>query len=305
MDTQAIPSSNHTHNLHHTFYEPKTEVKATLLIVHGMAEHSGRYVDFANYLSSHGIAVTTYDHLGHGQTINSTDELGFIDQDYPMQTLQKDVIVMADTVKAKYPNVPHYIMGHSMGSFIVRTVLQHHSHCFNGAILMGTGDKDPSIKLLIPLFSVLNKSAAKKPCGWAASILNKVLNSKIKGKKSKSPFEWVSKSIDNRNAYESDPLCGFTFSHNGFLALFSLMDNALNKNWHESLTNDYPLMFVSGQEDPIGNMGKGINKLVNRMQSLGYNNIDKKLYANMRHEPLNEEGYEQVYNDISEWLLAR
>ncbi len=127
-----IYSTNKTHTIHHTFFQPQGEVKATLLVLHGMCEHSGRYAEFAEYLAKQGIAVLTYDHLGHGKTAKSAKELGFFDKEYPMQTLLKDTVMMADVLKSKYADVPHFIMGHSMGSFIVRNVLKYHSHDFAG-----------------------------------------------------------------------------------------------------------------------------------------------------------------------------
>lgn len=303
--TTSILSSDQTHTLHHTFFKPEGDIKAALLIVHGMAEHSGRYEAFAQYLAGQGIAVLTYDQLGHGQTVNNTAEFGYVERDYPMQTLLKDVIIMADSLKAHYPNVPHFLMGHSMGSFIVRTVLQHHSSEFAGAVLMGTSDTDPLAKALLPVIRVLNKVKPKQTNTVFAKTTNAILNAKLKDKTAKSQFAWVSKNPKNIADFESDPLCGFDFTNNGFLALFSLMSQGLAKDWAQTINSDFPMLIVSGSDDPVGNMGKGISALVTRMQSQGFKHIDKRLYANMRHEPLHEVDREVVYKDIADWLLQR
>lgn len=300
--TTAILSSDQIHTLHHNFFIPKGEVKATLLIVHGMAEHSGRYEAFAQFLADQGVAVLAYDQLGHGRTIRKADELGYFEPRYPMQTLLKDVIIMADNLKARYPEVPHYMMGHSMGSFIVRTVLQHHSSEFAGAILMGTSDTDPMAKALLPLTRVLNKVKPKQTNVVFAKTMNMILNSKLKDKTAKSQFAWISKNPENITTYENDPLCGFDFTNNGFLALFSLMSKGLAKNWASTIDKDFPIQIVSGADDPIGNMSKGINALVKRMKSQGFKNIEKHLYSGMRHEPLHEVERAVVYNDIAQWL---
>lgn len=307
---EQITSSDNSHYLHHTFFEPTVSdsepdsvktVRATLLIVHGMAEHSGRYASFAQFLADNGIAVVTYDQLGHGQTIKSPDELGFFGSEHPMQSLLKDVIIMADSIKSRYPDVPHFIMGHSMGSFIVLTVLKHHAHNFAGAILMGTADANPLIKVLLPINKILAKAAAKKPNSVFSDLMNKLLNSKL-ATDSSSEFAWLSESKANIAAYEADPLAGFVFTNNGFYTLFALMQAGLDKGWARTITKDFPMLFISGKDDPIGNMGRGIRAIDNRLQKQGFANISTKLYPNMRHEPLHEQDSNLVYDDILHWI---
>lgn len=299
---QIITSNDGIHTLHHHFFDCQSKPKATLLIVHGMSEHGGRYDAFAQFLAEQGIAVATYDQLGHGKTANCQEELGYVHKTYPVQMLLRDVVRMANLLKQRHPQTPHFIMGHSMGSFIVRQVLSQHSHDFTGAILMGTADKNPLIKSLVPLFAGLNRLSPKRPCHWAGNSMNKVLNSKLGNVQSASRFAWVSNNTDNINAYESDPLCGFNFTHNGFFALFKIMDLALNQDWHADIDRHFPLLLVSGKDDPVGNMGKGIDRLQQRLQDNGFWQINKRLYPNMRHEPLHEQQADMVFNDIAHWI---
>lgn len=305
---EQITSSDQTHYLHHQFFEPKdanaapNNIKATLLIVHGMSEHSGRYADFAQFLADNGIAVATYDQLGHGQTVKTPDELGFFGNEHPVQSLLKDVIIMADSLKSRHPDVPHFIMGHSMGSFIVRTVLKHHAQDYTGAILMGTADANPLVKVLLPLNKFLAKTAPKKPNTVFAEIMNKVLNAKLNERISPSPFAWLSEDTANIEAYEADPLTGFDFTNNGFMTLFKLMQIGLHKGWAKTITKDFPMLFVSGENDPIGNMGRGIRNIVNDLQKQNFSNISTRLYPNMRHEPLHEQHHSVVYHDILHWI---
>ncbi len=302
-NAEQITSSDNTHYLHHTFFEPKNgDVKATLLIVHGMAEHSGRYADFAQFLADNGIAVATYDQLGHGQTIKDSAEMGFFGNEHPVQSLLKDVIIMANSLKHRYPKVPHFIMGHSMGSFIVRTVLKHHAQDFTGAILMGTADANPLVKVLLPLNSILAKTAPKKPNTMFADIMNKILNSKLNHRISSSQFAWLTEDPAAIEAYEADPLMGFDFTNNGFLALFTLMQSGLHKNWATTIAKDFPMLFVSGENDPIGNMGRGIRDIIKNLHKQGFSNVNVRLYPNMRHEPLHEQHHTVVYHDILNWI---
>lgn len=304
-NTEQITSSDNTHYLHHTFFEPSnsdTAISATLLIVHGMAEHSGRYADFAQFLADNGIAVATYDQLGHGKTIKSAKEWGFFGIEHPVQSLLKDVIVMADSLKARHPNVPHFVMGHSMGSFIVRNVLKHHARNFSGAILMGTADTNPLTKVLLPVHKILAKVAPKKPNNLSANLMNKVLNSKLNNRISSSPFAWLNEDAAAVEAYEADPMTGFDFTNNGFLTLFTLMEAGLHKNWAMTIARNFPMLLISGENDPIGDMGRGIRKIANRLDKQHFEHVAVRLYPHMRHEPLHEQNKEQVYQDILNWI---
>ena len=302
-----ILSSDNTHYLHHEFFEPSdadVDISATLLIVHGMAEHSGRYSDFAQFLADNGIAVATYDHLGHGQTVKTVDDLGFFGDEHPVQSLLKDVIVMADSLKARHPNVPHFVMGHSMGSFIVRNVLKHHARNFSGAILMGTADANPLTKVLLPINKLLAKVAPRQPNTIFANVMNKVLNSQLSDRDSSSQFAWLSENTANIAAYEADPKTGFDFTNNGFMTLFTLMNTGLNKGWATTIAKDFPMLFVSGEEDPIGEMGKGVRKIVSRLNKQKFSRVDIQLYPNMRHEVLHETGHKIVYQDLLAWIKS-
>ena len=304
-NTEQITSSDNTHYLHHTFFEPidsDTAITATLLIVHGMAEHSGRYAEFAQFLADNGIAVATYDQLGHGQTIKSANDLGFFGEEHPVQSLLKDVIVMADSLKARHPNVPHFVIGHSMGSFIVRNELKHHARDFTGAVLMGTADANPLTKVLLPVNKLLAKAAPKKQNTLLANTMNKVLNSKLNNRISSSPFAWLNEDPTAVEAYEADPLTGFEFTNNGFMTLFVLMEAGSNKNWATTIAKDFPMLLVSGENDPIGDMGRGIRKIASRLDKQHFSKVSLQLYPHMRHEPLHEQNKEQVYQDTLEWI---
>lgn len=300
--SKTIMSSDNLHTLHHTLFEPKNTAKATLLIVHGMTEHSERYHQFAEFLAENDIAVLTYDQLGHGRSIRNADELGYFGKSHPMQSLLKDVIIMANNLKRKYPDVPHFIMGHSMGSFIVRNVLQVHSSEFAGAIIMGTSDYNPLLKVGKPIVEVLNKLQPKRHNQAIHTVINKLFNSQLKDKTIDSEFAWLCANPEALAEYEKDPLCGFNFTNNGFWTLIQLMDSGLAKDWAETIDHDFPMLIVSGEYDPVGNTGKGIRKLAKRMKKQGFTNVDRKLYADMRHEPLHEVANDQVYQDLLNWI---
>ena len=308
MTQKIILSSNQTHRLHHTFFIPKGNIKATLLIVHGMSEHSGRYANFAQFLADNGMLVATYDQLGHGKTVKDKYELGFFDEKHPVQVLCKDVIIMADKLKAQAKmlntgNIPHFIMGHSMGSFVVRTVLTHHAKSFSGAILMGTANSFSLISTLsLGGFSLFNRLNPTKTNINFAYLLNQYLLGQIRSPISASAFAWLSENPDNIKTFEADPLCGFAFSNNGFLALHVLLKKACSPAWYAFMNDDYPLLLISGKDDPVGRMGQDILSLHDALAKAGKTHIKTLLYPNMRHEPLHETKAKMVYNNILDWL---
>lgn len=305
--TQTILSSNGIHRLHHRFFVPQGEIKATLLIVHGMSEHGGRYANFAQFLADNGVLVATYDQLGHGQTVKDKYELGFFDEKHPVQTLCKDVIVMADTLKEQAKSltdrrIRHYLMGHSMGSFIVRTVLVHHASSFDGAILMGTGNSFGVLgQLGKNTLWLLNRLAAKQPNPKIGRLLNQYLLGKIQSPISASPFAWLSENPDSIKQFEQDPLCGFTFSNNGFYTLLCLMQRACRSDWHENLSPDFRLLLIGGKDDPVSNMGQEITQLQDELLS-HQKSCTVRLYPNARHEILHEDCQTLVYDDVFRWL---
>lgn len=306
-DVSIILSSNQTHRLHHAFFSPKDTIRATLLIVHGMSEHGGRYANFATFLANHGVLVLTYDQLGHGKTAKDDSELGFFDEKHPVQTLCKDVIIMADKLKEKAHtlgawHIPHFIMGHSMGSFVVRTVLTHHATSFNGAILMGTGNSFGLLnRLSMAYLGIYHRLQPKKKNLTLASFVNHHLLSQLISPISASPFAWLSENIDNIRTFEKDPLCGFVFTNNGFYALNLLIKKAVHRGWYAHMPDDFGVLLVSGRDDPVGNMGQDVMALQDELIQNG-KQCTTILYPNMRHEPLHETDKIKVYQDIMNWL---
>lgn len=298
-----LPSNvNQESKIFHTLFTPQT-AKATLLIVHGMQEHSGRYAEIAEYFANHGIAVLTYDHLGHGKSVKEKKDIGFFQIDKPDERLIADAEMMADHLAGQYPDVPHFILGHSMGSFITRCLLQRASKKFTGAIITGTGGPLPGIDVLRGYLSLANMIAPHHRT-FLNSVFTKVNNKQFKKDKDFGDTSWLSINPKNRTAFEQDELCGIPFTHNAFYTLFTVYKRATARNWAASISPSFPFLFVSGQNDPIGDFSKGVMLTVNNLKTDGFQDVDAKIYPEMRHEILNEEIREEVLNDIGDWMLG-
>ncbi|MGV2449231.1 UNVERIFIED_CONTAM: alpha/beta fold hydrolase [Ralstonia mannitolilytica] len=284
------------------FYPYAASVKATLLIVHGMQEHSGRYAEIAEYFAAHGIAVLTYDHLGHGKSVKEKKDIGFFQLEKPDERLIADAEMMADHLAEQYPDVPHFILGHSMGSFITRCLLQKASSKFSGAIITGTGGPLPGIDVLRAYLS-LATAIAPRHRTFLNSVFTSVNNKHFKKDKDFGDTSWLSINPENRKAFEQDELCGIPFTHNAFYTLFTVYKKATARNWASSISKSFPFLFVSGQNDPIGDFGKGVMHTVDNLKTDGFENVDVKMYPEMRHEILNESIREEVLTEIYKWIF--
>ncbi len=289
--------------LHYNIYNHNNNPKprATLLIIHGMQEHSGRYDEIARYFAQHDIAVMTYDHIGHGKSVARPEDLGFFQLIKPGEQLIADAITMSRKLHADFPKIPHFILGHSMGSFIVRCLLQQESSNFSGAIITGTGGKLKGLHLLYAYFAIANKVSSRH-ITWFNSAFTAANNRKFRKDTDYSSTSWLSANKTNREQFTQDELCGLPFTNNAFYALFSVYLKATRTNWADAIAKDFPMLFVSGQDDSIGNFGKSVTKTYSDLQSNGHRNTTLKLYANMRHEILNETINRQIYQQILEWM---
>lgn len=291
-------------DLFYTIHRPKTEaVKATLLIVHGMMEHSGRYLHFVDHLTSFGIAVLTFDHPGHGRSVKNETELGFFAKKQPVRLLVEHTSKIAGILEENYPNVPHFIFGHSMGSFITRCLLQIEPERFEGAIITGTSGIMPIANVGRFLLKVLNCIAPRNRSMLVNRSFSWMHNRHFRHEPTDHGINWLSVDIENRKRYRDDPLCGVDFTNNGFYTLLSLIACATKKNWHESIAKDFPLFLVSGALDPVGNFGKGVQQTYDDLLKSGFRYVEMKLYPNMRHEILNERENALVYEDILHWMV--
>ncbi|MCR5595632.1 MAG: alpha/beta hydrolase [Lachnospiraceae bacterium] len=282
---------------------PDTEPKAVLQITHGMAEHIARYEDFARFMCGHGILVTGDDHLGHGRTakINNAKQ-GYICAKHGDTVMVRDEHRLKKIVQGENPGVPYFVLGHSMGSFIIRNYMYRYGTGINGAIVMGTGMQPRG------LLCVSRAMAAVSGFLLGDDHIPAVLNSLAFGSYNKrvrdpqNDYEWLSRNKVNQQKYLDDPDCGFTFTVNGFKALFKLIWKLTDKENISKMPKSLPILMVSGEEDPVGNYGEAVRQVYDSYKELGMENVTLKLYPEDRHEILNEVDNETVYTDILNWI---
>ncbi len=277
--------------------------KASLLILHGMAEHHNRYQAFAEYLVNLGIDVFYYDHRGHGLD-KKLHELGYIAPDKGYQLVIDDVISICEYIDHHNRSSKFFLMGHSMGSLIARNVIQKYDK-FNGIILSGT--THPA--RLMTSAGILLSSAIKKfkgPKHISPYMNNLLFGSKKYTKLStRTAFDWLSRSNPVVGAYLHDPYCGFICTVSFYNDLIKLSAHAGKKKLIRQTKRELPIYLTSGEQDPVGGYGKEVRKFHQILKKLGFSNITIKLYPECRHELLNELNNKEVYSDLHQWISKR
>lgn len=286
-----------------THYICPDKPKASILILHGMAEHQNRYQHFAKYLISAGYDVFCYDHRGHGKD-KLIKELGYFASDNGHELVIQDAITVSKYIEENNRCNKFILLGHSMGSIIARNVIQSYDH-YNGVILSGT--TYPTNFMLHFGLTLANLTKRLKGPKKLSPFLNNLFfgNKFYTSLSKRTVYDWLTRSNPIVGAYINDPYCGFVCTTSFYYDLLTLTYNASNVKLITNTKKDLPFYIISGDHDPVSSYGKEIKKYLNVLNELGFNNISSKLYPNCRHEILNELNREEVYSDITNWISKR
>ena len=299
---KEIPSCDGVHTLRGILYLPE-EPKAIVQIVHGMAEHIGRYDAFMTYLAENGFLAFGNDHLGHGKTAENSDELGFFAEKNGDSLVCEDTFSFGKAVKESYPSLPLILLGHSMGSFIARQTVRIHPDACDALIIMGTGGKNPISALGLTTASVIGMLRGKK---YVSDLIYNVAFSSYNQRTGKeNSFAWLSCDEKEVEKHDADPLCTFRFTVGAMHDLIRLQSLVNRKDWYENIRKDLPILIVSGAEDPVGNYGKGVEEVYSSLIAEGVTDVTRKTYPAMRHEILNELDRKTVYEDILSFISSQ
>lgn len=274
------------------------EAKGVVQLVHGMAEHIHRYDDAAQHLNAAGYVVVGHTHLGHGENAKIK---GYFAKKEGWDALIEDVHTLRKETHAQYPDLPYFLLGHSMGSFVVRTYCLKYEAGLSGVIISGTGHFDPPILMAGSLIAGLQCAfgGAEKP----SMILHK-MNFDKNNQQVENPLtdsDWLTRDAEHVEKYRSDPLCGFPFTARAYGDMFSGLKRLYPKHL-SVMVKDIPILVFSGDHDPVGANGAGVTKVYEELKAAGVKDVTLKLYPDGRHEMFNELNREEVYTDLIAWL---
>lgn len=295
-----VLSTDNIHTLKGLIYIPDGEIKGIFHIVHGMCEYIERYSHVFSALAEEGYVLCGYDNLGHGKTARDDGELGFIAHKDGWKYLVNDVKAFEDAIKKLYPDKPLYLMGHSMGSFISRIAAENYGDGIEKFIICGTGGPNRAAPFGLLATDIMRILFGEK---HKSNFVNKLAfgayNKRFEGA---SDFEWITNDRDIITKYEADKYCNFKFSVSAMHDLVKLNQLSNRPAWFKSIRKDMPILLISGNDDPVGNYGKGVTKVYERLKAAGVRDVTLKLYKECRHEIHNDNCKDEVIKDIIEFI---
>lgn len=298
-----FPSADGSTSLYGRSWAPEDGAPvAVVQLVHGISEHIGRYDPFARFLAGHGFFVCGEDHLGHGRTPEKPEDLGYTADRDGWRKMTDNVHALHSRVKARYPGLPYFLLGHSMGSFLARSYLIRYPGTVDACALLGTGQQ-----------SALVLAAGLLACDVERARLgrrgrSKLLQSLCFGaynrqfRPNRTPSDWVCSVEAVVDAYQADPFCQV-------MPTVTLMRDMLqgirfnqNRANLSKMDPDTPILFLAGEQDPVGANGNGVRRAYQSFLAAGCTHVELKLYPRDRHEILNEADRAEVYQDLLDWL---
>lgn len=297
-----VLSNNGVHKLAGVVFLPEREPVGFFQVVHGMTEFIGRYERFMTEMAEQGWICFGHDHLGHGHTVNDASELGFIAHQNGADLLQRDVKKVADTVINHYTTagkkLPYVLMGHSMGSFVVRLAVEKKYVQPDRLIVMGTGGPNPVAGMGLVLVNIVKRLRGER---HISKLLDNLAfgnyNDAWGGGTELDTAPWLTSIESVRMRYYGDPLCTFKFTASAMGDLITLTKESNRSAWFKNMPKNIPVLLVAGQDDPVGDFSEGVETVHEKLLKAGVKS-EIKIYENARHEILNDISYNAVVRDI-------
>ena len=292
--------------IHVRVWEPDCDLNGVVQLAHGINEYIGRYEPFARQLASKGFAVVGSDHLGHGQSVLSEDRLGYFADSDGWYHVVDDVEELRRRTHEKYPELPYFVFGHSMGSFVVRTwLIRHPQSRVDGVILCGTGQ--PPAPIVAGGRLACDADMLKNgPMHRSEAIYNLAFGAYNKRiEPLRTQYDWLTRDEAVVDKYAADPLCTFIPTSSLMRDMMFGLGIIGSASALRRMRQDVPVLFISGEADPVGGYGMQVARVYASFVKAGLADVAYKFYPEARHELLNEINRGEVYQDILDWLFKK
>ena len=291
-------------NIHVSRWEPEGKPVGVLQIVHGISEYSMRYDAFARYLTERGFLVVAEDHMGHGHTVSAEHARGYFHGGW--FTAVGDTYALLQNTKEEYPDVPYILFGHSMGSFMARTILaKYHQSGINACIICGTGWQPEAVLAAGQKLSnvVCKIRGEQNPSKFLHKVIFGAYNKRVE--RPRTAYDWLTRVNTEVDTYMKDPLCGFIPSAGLIRDMLTGIGYIQKQENLSKMEKSLPVLFVAGGDDPVGDFGNGVRKAADVFRGVGMEDVSVRIYPLCRHEILNEMNKAEVYEDIFAWTTKR
>lgn len=297
----------HDNPIHVYMFEPESEIKAVIQIIHGASEHFARYGIFSEFLAKEGYLVIGCDIIGHGLSTDNYDYVHFADKAGDLLAYES-VVLVKEYIEKNYSALPVYLLGHSMGSFLARKLVIDFPEFYSKVVLSGSAYTS---KLLLNLGVFLTKviKLFKGPKYVSRLIQDMSIDANQKKMRKDKIISgineaWLTRDPIIQQYYQKSKMCGQPFTVSANLDMFAWIKFVNNTRNIGSGNLKLPHLFISGGHDALSNYGKDIATLVNKMLSLGYENVNYKIYPEARHEVLNEINKQEVFDDVLKFFAS-
>ena len=301
----TFPSADGKTSIHAVEWLPEGDIRAVLQIAHGVSEFILRYEPFAEYLNTHGFAVVGHDHIGHGESLSPGAPRMYFGPKGSWNWVTADLEQLRSLTKERFPNLPHFLLGHSMGSFLARTHLIRYPGTVDGAIIMGTGQMSG---LLVAGGKLVANLEAMRLGEDSASPLISKLSFHTYNKvfaPNRTAFDWLSVNEDNVDWYINHPLCGGNPTTGLFREMLDGISFIKKPANVAKMAKNTPILFISGAMDPVGDCSKGVRRAFESFRRAGMQDISLQFYPGLRHEILCEANRQEIFHDILVWLESK
>ena len=284
---------------------PDTAPRAVVQIAHGIVENIDRYDEFMRYLAENSFVAVGNDHLGHGKSITKPEEKGFFARSQGWEYVVEDMLRLHDKMVSEYPGIPYILFGHSMGSFLTRTYMINYPDKYDYAILSGTGHMGAA--LINAGYAAASLLCKVKGVHADGKMLNDIAfgsyNDKIPNPR--TAYDWLSKDEEMVDKYIADPNCGYICTASVYRDMMYGIRYITNAKNISRINKTKPVYFMSGDADPVGEYGKGVERAYKAFCKAGMHDVMIRLYPSGRHEMLNETNRAEVYKDILNWINSK
>lgn len=304
QELNRVLISEDGHKMFTYLFAPETKPKAIVQIVHGLGEHAGRYKELASKLTDNGFLVCAEDHRGFGRSAISKEQIGYMADDNGHELIIEDMKYLMVNTKADYGDLPYFMLGHSMGSFLTRGFLIKYYKDLNGAIIMGTKGKFKGIENIGKFIANMQKAifGGSKRANFICGLSDGGYGKKY-FPEDNSVFAWLTSDKEEiKKVIEDEYFSDKPSSVETYIQIFNLLEKISDSKNYADMNKDFPILLISGDKDPVGDMGKGVKWVYEMYKSLGFSDINISLYKGGRHEILKDIHREEVMNEIIEWL---
>ena len=291
--------------IHTIEWQPEKEPKAVVQICHGMLEYIDRYDEFATFLTESGFVVVGHDHLGHGQSVTSEDARSHFDPLFGNEYLIGDIHKLRLLTQKKYPGKPYFMLGHSMGSFLLRQYIELYGKGLSGAAILGTATQPVSV--IAAGRAMCSSIASVRGWDYRSTLIQKLsfgnVNERCKPLRTKN--DWLTKDEKIVDLYNENPWTQVGFTVSAYNQMFRGIQFMQNPKNVERIPKNLPIILASGADDPIGNYGKGVVSVYAQYKECGIEDVSMRLFRTDRHEILNETDKDEVFEYLKNWFIEK